>query len=170
LRSFRVQVNGNSYTVSVDQVRKGKFHATIDGATFEIEAVSELEIGAWLVNGQEETIQAHAKSLPVGRVDVWIMSMPFQTSVQVVGIGGYALTPEPQRVVSSGKISALMPGRVTSILVKEGESVAEGSPLLILEAMKMQNEIASPLSGRVKSVLVQEGASVKKDTMLIIIE
>jgi biotin carboxyl carrier protein len=63
-----------------------------------------------------------------------------------------------------------MPGRITSILVREGELVSEGSPLLILEAMKMQNEITSPIPGRVKSVLVREGATVKKDATLIIVE
>ena len=44
------------------------------------------------------------------------------------------------------------------------------TPLLILEAMKMQNEITSPLSGLVKSILVKEGTSVKKDAMLMMIE
>ena len=170
LRNFRVQVNSGSYVVSVDQLGKGKFRATVDGSTFEVEAVSDLEIGAWLIHHHNETFHAHAKSMPVGRVDVWVSSMPFETSVQTVGISGYSLTPEPQKIVTTGRISALMPGRITSILVQEGELVNVGSPLLILEAMKMQNEITSPLSGRVKSILVKERTSVKKDTMLIVIE
>ena len=170
MRTFRVQVNDKSYMVSIDQVRKGKFRASVDGTTLDTEAISGHEVTAWLVHSDSETIHAHAKSLPGDKVDVWIADMPFQTSVQVVGVGGYAIAPEPQRVVASGQVSALMPGRVTSILVSEGELVSEGSPLLILEAMKMQNEITSPLSGRVKSVLVREGVTVKKDTILIIIE
>jgi biotin carboxyl carrier protein len=63
-----------------------------------------------------------------------------------------------------------MPGRITSILVKEGELVEEGTPLLILEAMKMQNEFGSPIAGKVKSISVHEGATVKKDSILITIE
>jgi biotin carboxyl carrier protein len=48
--------------------------------------------------------------------------------------------------------------------------VKEGTPLLILEAMKMQNEIGSPIAGKVKSISVHEGATVKKDSILITIE
>jgi biotin carboxyl carrier protein len=151
-------------------VHKGKFRATVGDTTFEAEAVSGLEVATWLIQSENETIHAHAKSLPVDRVDVWIANMPFQASVQVVGVGGYAITPEPQKIVTSDQVSALMPGRITSILVREGGLVSEGSPLLILEAMKMQNEITSPLSGKVKSVLVKEGAAVKKDAILIVIE
>ena len=170
MRTFRVQVNEKSYTVSIEQVHKGKFRASVDGRTLDAETVLGHEVTSWLVHDDSEAIHAHAKSLPGDKVDVWIAGMPFQTSVQVVGVGGYAIVPEPRRAVASGQVSALMPGRVTSVLVSEGESVAEGSPLLILEAMKMQNEITSPLAGKVKSVLVKEGATVKKDIILIVID
>jgi biotin carboxyl carrier protein len=153
----------------VEQLRKGKFSATVDGITFETEAVSGVEVVTWLIHGENETIHAHAKSLSVDKVDVWITNMPFEATVQLVGVGGYAITPEPQKI-AGGKVFAVMPGRITSILVREGELVSEGSPLLILEAMKMQNEITSPISGRVKSVLVLEGATVKKDENLVIVD
>jgi len=170
LRRFRVRVNEKSYLVSVDQVENGKFHAVIDGASYEVEAVTDLEIASWNVKSPNETLHTHAKSVPIDRVDVWIADIPFQASVQVVGVGGYAIAPEPPRSASSGQVTALMPGRITSILVKEGELVSEGGSLLILEAMKMQNEITSPISGRVKSIFVQEGATVKKDAKLVEIE
>jgi biotin carboxyl carrier protein len=60
-----------------------------------------------------------------------------------------------------------MPGRVTSVLVKENDHVDIGSPLMILEAMKMQNEISSPVIGQVKSIRVKEGETVKKDAFLM---
>ena len=170
MRTFRVQVNDKSYMVSVDQIHKGKFRASVEGTTLDTEAVSDHEVTAWLVRSDGETIHAHAKTLPGDKVDVWISDMPFHTSIQILGVGGYAIAPEPQRIAASSQVSALMPGRVTSILVSEGELVSEGSPLLILEAMKMQNEVTSPLSGRVKSVLVSEGATVKKDAVLMIID
>jgi len=169
LRTFKVEIDNKSYTVSVEQLRKEKFRATVDGITFETETVSGVEMVTWLIHGEHETIHAHTKSLTVDKVDVSIANMPFEASVQLVGVGGYTITPEPQKI-SSGKVCALMPGRVTSILVMEGELVSEGSPLLILEAMKMQNEITSPISGRVKSVLVREGDTVKKDESLVILD
>ena len=170
MRRFRVLVNAKSYDVSVEQAQKGKFHVVIDGAPYEVEGVTDLEVASWIVKSPSETLHTHAKVVPVDRVDVWIADMPFQASVQVVGIGGYGIVPEPQRSTSSGQVTALMPGRITSVLVKEGEVVSEGGALLILEAMKMQNEITSPISGRVKSIFVQEGATVRKDAKLVEIE
>lgn len=63
-----------------------------------------------------------------------------------------------------------MPGRVTSILFKPGDSVEVGTPLLILEAMKMQNEITSPVQGKIAAVNVTEGATVKKESLLMVLK
>jgi len=78
--------------------------------------------------------------------------------------------PETRRSVSGDQVRAVMPGRVTSVLVREGDSVSEGAPLLILEAMKMQNEITSPTDGKVRTIFVHEGETVKRDTALLLIE
>ncbi len=115
--------------------------------------------------------RAETITLPNDRVDVWLTGMPFPATVQAVGIGGYSISPEEHRQRGiGGQVRALMPGRITSVLVKQDELVKEGTPLLILEAMKMQNEIGSPVTGKVKSISVQEGATVKKDSLLITIE
>ena len=143
--------------------------ATPEGA-FESESVTNDEISAWIVRSGKDAVHAQAKFLQGDKVDVWLAGMPFPASVQVVGIAGYTHAPEkPLEKRVGGEIRALMPGRITSILVKE-ESVDVGTPLLILEAMKMQNEIASPIAGRVKSIRVQEGATVKKDSLLVVVE
>lgn len=67
-------------------------------------------------------------------------------------------------------ISAPMPGRVLSVLVKVGDTVKKEQDVLILEAMKMENSIASDFAGKVKQVLVAEGDTVAVDTPLIEIE
>jgi biotin carboxyl carrier protein len=87
-----------------------------------------------------------------------------------MGVGGYSLPSEVGGKTSAGQIRALMPGRITSILVKQGDHVKEGTPVLILEAMKMQNEIISPTSGKIRSIFVREGETVKRDSALIFIE
>ncbi|MFO7932787.1 MAG: biotin/lipoyl-containing protein [Bacteroidales bacterium] len=71
---------------------------------------------------------------------------------------------------SSVSIEAPMPGKIIDILVEEGSDVKEGEPLLILEAMKMQNEISSHVSGVVQSVSVKKNDSVMKDDILIDIQ
>jgi biotin carboxyl carrier protein len=62
-----------------------------------------------------------------------------------------------------------MPGRVVKLNVNVGDSVAPGTALLSVEAMKMENEVQSPGAGRVVSVLVQVGATVESDQELVVI-
>ena len=67
-------------------------------------------------------------------------------------------------------IEAPMPGKIIDIMVEEGTDVKEGDPILILEAMKMQNEIASHVTGAVQSISVKKNDSVMKDDVLIEIQ
>ena len=60
-----------------------------------------------------------------------------------------------------------MPGTILDIKVKVGDDVTEGQVLLILEAMKMENDIPAPQSGTIASVNVQKGASVNTDDVLV---
>ncbi|MGP8068934.1 MAG: biotin/lipoyl-containing protein [Candidatus Bathyarchaeia archaeon] len=171
MRTFRVEINGAFYNVSVEQIGKDKFRAQMEGAIFELETVSTDAISTWLLRHTNETVKAETRALTSDRVDVWLAGIHFPATVQTVGTGGYSIRPEEHRQRSiGGHVRALMPGRITSVLVKQDELVKEGTPLLILEAMKMQNEIGSPIAGKVKSISVHEGATVKKDSILITIE
>jgi biotin carboxyl carrier protein len=64
-------------------------------------------------------------------------------------------------------IKAPMPGKIIDVLVREGASVVKGEPLVILEAMKMQNEIASPASGTVIRISARPNTNVMKDDVLV---
>ena len=67
-------------------------------------------------------------------------------------------------------IEAPMPGKIIDILVEKGSEVKEGEPIIILEAMKMQNEILSHVSGLVQAVEVKKGDTVMKDDLMIEIQ
>ncbi len=69
-----------------------------------------------------------------------------------------------------GQVKPPMPGKVVEIHVKEGQEVAEGDVLIVLEAMKMQNDLKSPVTGKVSKVLVNEGANVEASTILLEVE
>jgi len=73
---------------------------------------------------------------------------------------------------SSGEetISAPLPGLVVEVRVREGEEVEAGQVLLVLEAMKMENEIPSPRAGRVSRVLVRPGEAVNVGDPLVVLE
>lgn len=67
------------------------------------------------------------------------------------------------------KVTSPMPGTILSVNAAEGKSVKAGDVLLILEAMKMENEIAAPCDGTVKQLLVQKGSTVDTDSVLAVI-
>ena len=70
----------------------------------------------------------------------------------------------------SGTVSASMPGKVVTVEVGVGDSVNEGETILILEAMKMQNEVAAPISGTVTEVHCEDGMNVEANVPLVVIE
>lgn len=78
-----------------------------------------------------------------------------------------ASTPQSH---GAGDVDCPMAGTVKSILVKQGEEVSIGKALVVLEAMKMENQITATIAGTVKSVNVEEGASVQEGEVLLVIE
>lgn len=72
-----------------------------------------------------------------------------------------------KKVSKHVKVVAPMPGKIVDILVNEGDSISTGDSLLILEAMKMQNEILAEASGTVTKIAVKAGQTVMKDELMI---
>jgi len=73
-------------------------------------------------------------------------------------------------VAGRQQIAAPMPGKVVRLLVKEGDLVAAGQGLLVVEAMKMQNEVRSPKAGKVEKLLVKENQPVNAGDVLAWVE
>lgn len=105
--------------------------------------------------------------------------------VQVEEIGGKASTPAapvktetaaapaPVKSAEAGEgqpVKAPMPGTILKIQTAVGDTVKNGQVLIVLEAMKMENDITSPVDGTVTSVLVSQGSSVDADTVLLTIK
>jgi biotin carboxyl carrier protein len=68
------------------------------------------------------------------------------------------------------KLTAPMPGKIVRVLVSQGAEVEAGAGVLVVEAMKMQNEIKSPKKGTIQKILVSEGAAVNAGDVLAIVE
>jgi pyruvate carboxylase len=90
-------------------------------------------------------------------------------------------TPKPNQVqryvmrkvftaVNANHITAFMPGTVGHIYVKKGERVKKGETIVILQCMKMDNELQAPFDGKIKSIHVKTGENVVKDAVLIELE
>jgi len=77
------------------------------------------------------------------------------------------LDKKPYERIDLKKITAFIPGIIKKIYVKKGKRVKEGDKLLILEAMKMKNDIVTPVNGTIKKINVKEGSRVTKKDILI---
>ena len=80
-----------------------------------------------------------------------------------------ALAAAPQAAASGEKVVSPMPGTILKINVSQGQAVKAGDVLLVLEAMKMENDIVAPCDGVVKQLLVSKGSTVDTDQILAVI-
>ena len=80
-----------------------------------------------------------------------------------------AAAPAPAAVAAGDAVKSPMPGNILKILVTQGQQVKEGDVLIILEAMKMENEIVATKSGSVAQILVTKGQVVETGSPLIVI-
>ena len=92
------------------------------------------------------------------RASVQVESARMRAAGALHGRGGEA---------SDGSLTSPMPGKVVKVLVKEGDTVEVGSPLVVVEAMKMENELAAPRAGVVQKVHVQPGDAVEGGALLV---
>ena len=98
------------------------------------------------------------------------MPAPAAPAAPVVAAAPAAAPVAAPAVTAPGeKVDAPMPGTILKVNVAAGQAVKEGDLLVILEAMKMENEIFAPKSGTVTQVLVEKGASVNTGDVLVVI-
>ena len=126
-----------------------KRKVTVDGEEFEVDVERDGETWKVRVGGREFSIQ----------VDEGVSNEVTRRS-----------TGRGKRRNRSGTISSSIPGKVVSLHASVGDRVKEGEVLLILEAMKMQNEIQAPIPGTVSEVNCESGDRVEANMPLVIIE
>jgi len=128
---------------------KKKFKVTVEGKTFivEIEEIAEEELTSLKSEALKEETSLS-------------MEKPFQLQKKEVS----------EKIAEKAVIKAPIDGTITRIEKKLGEKVSAGEVVLILEAMKMENEICAPKSGVIKALNVSEGSSVHQGDVLAIIE
>ncbi|WP_297465930.1 acetyl-CoA carboxylase biotin carboxyl carrier protein subunit [Thermococcus sp.] len=147
-----------------------KVRIIVDGVEYEVE-VEELPGGKFRVNFNGKSYEVEAKGLGI---DVGTLSAPARVSAPsvptaVTSPSSVPATPATPAPVPAGEgiVTAPMPGKIIRILVKEGQEVKTGQGLLVLEAMKMENEIPAPKDGVVKKILVKEGDTVDTGQPLV---
>ena len=102
--------------------------------------------------------------------EVEIEEMTGAPAAAPVAAPAAAAAPTPAAGGAGESINAPMPGNILAVNVKDGDSVKVGQVLMVLEAMKMENEIMCPCDGKVASVSVSKGASVESGALLCVIQ
>jgi glutaconyl-CoA decarboxylase len=103
---------------------------------------------------------------------------PFQASVEMSPRKAATAAPahanptqtKPQLPIEAGAVTCPMAGAIKRVLVKTGDVVKQGQALVVLEAMKMENQVTAPVDGTVKSVGVAAGDSVQEGHVLLVLE
>jgi biotin carboxyl carrier protein len=159
---MKVTVDGIPFSVTVS-----KDSVSIDGKAFKVETSSSGSLHTVLVDGRSFKVDlAHGSGEVVVDGKAYRAALTGSAAAPMRG----ATSRPPRAEVRAGGIKALMPGRVSAVRVKEGDTVAAGAVLLILEAMEMANEICAPSPGIVTSIRVAVGSSVNKGDPLLVVE
>ncbi len=117
----------------------------------------------YLVEMEELTPQGVTQSAPV-------QSTPSVQSVPTEQAAPAPVAVAPQGTSEGIRVEAPMPGNILNVFVKVGDVVKENDPLVILEAMKMENEIVSPINGTITSVAVTKGVAIDVAELIVTIK
>ncbi|HEX8472780.1 MAG TPA: biotin/lipoyl-containing protein [Pyrinomonadaceae bacterium] len=164
------EVDGQSYALDLERREGARVEATVEGRRYELEA-RETEAGAFLlfVDGRVYECRATRASAAGGASEVQIGDEVFRVALfdpkRLRGARGAGAEASGR-----AQVAASMPGKVVRVLVAEGALVEAGDGLVVVEAMKMQNELKSPKSGTVVEVRAEAGATVNAGDVLIVVE
>jgi biotin carboxyl carrier protein len=163
---YYVQVNGRQHEVDVVE-RLGEIKVAVDGKPLDIsyEEVDTLGQVALLCEGESFGVSIDGD---MAKASVVIAGHLYAVEIEDERERA-AHAAERAASKGGGLLKAIMPGLVVKLNVAEGELVEAGQALLILEAMKMQNEIASPAGGRIKTIHVKEREAVAAGAKLVTI-
>ncbi|MBM6889345.1 biotin/lipoyl-containing protein [Bacteroides caecigallinarum] len=142
MKEYKYKINGNLYKVTVGDIEDNHVKVEVNGTSYAVELEKS----------------AAPKIKPVVRTAATTPAAPPPAVSRPVVVG------------SKSGIKSPLPGVILDIKVKEGDMVKRGQTLLILEAMKMENDIKADRDGKVTAINVSKGESILEGTDLIIIE
>ncbi len=170
--TFEVDLGGRTRTVSVESVGAvgpggGRFRVRVDGQPRTVDARAT-DLGLLLTDESGRSIDVAVTDRGAGE---WLLQLPRVALTAVVdGRRFRRAAGGPAPAAGEQRVTAPMPGRVVRVLVKVGDDVAARQGLVVVEAMKMENELKASKAGRVKEVAVAEGTSVESGRLLVIVE
>ena len=166
--AFIAKLGARSYTVEIEEVGRSLYRVAVDGNEF-------------LVDGKKTGLTNYSLIVDNRSFEVDVDITEDEYRVLVDGRSYHVELVDERRVRLGGlqsgiqlqgrqRVSVPMPGRVIAVLVGEGDRVEKGQGLVIVEAMKMENEVRSPIAGEVKQVPVKAGDALEAGALLMVVE
>lgn len=153
MKDYSLKINGQNYNVQIDEVNEASTvaHVTVNGTPYEVE-----------IAGAATAAATKPQVAPA----------PREANSGMITPATAAPSPRIAAAAPSGGsvVKCPLPGTVLAVKVAVGDKVAAGQTLVVLEAMKMENNIDANAAGVVKQILVQQGATVMEGDSLIVIE
>ena len=153
MKQYKYTINGAQFDVTIDSIVGSKAKVEVNGIPFEVEMQ-----GSSLVEEALPTVSTEAPAAAPAAAAPAAAEAPAAAPAATNGPGAGA------------SVKAPLPGVVTKVLVAAGQAVKKGETVLVLEAMKMENNIHADKGGVVKSICVNKGDSVLEGADLLIIE
>jgi 3-methylcrotonyl-CoA carboxylase alpha subunit len=161
--TFRYGHGDTTYTVQIEALGSGHYRATVDNRLYTFHSAA-LENGGWLI------VLEHLRH---------IVYTAAEKEARYVSVDGETFTltlPRPRPAGRRGAqaggnvLTAQMPGQIREVLVSQGDRVARGAALIILEAMKMEIRVTAPADGVLAKLYVRKGDTVERGQPLAEIE
>jgi biotin carboxyl carrier protein len=165
LVTYDITIDGKNYRLELNRA-DGRWSCRLDGREVEIDAVlARPDVLSLRIGNQAYEVKCERVA---GDTHLWVGSACFAVEVR----DPRSLRGRVRAVDDHGprKLTAPMPGKIVRVLVNQGDQVDAGAGVLVVEAMKMQNEIKSPKRGTIQKILVGEGAAVNAGDVLAIVE
>ncbi len=163
--TYEVAIDGKSYRLELNRA-ENRWLCRLDGREVEVDAVlARPDVLSLRIGNKAYEVKCER----VGQDwHVWVGSARFAAEVRDPrSLRGRARIADDH---GPRKLTAPMPGKIVRVLASQGVEVEAGAGVLVVEAMKMQNEIKSPKKGTIQKILVSEGAAVNAGDVLAIVE
>jgi biotin carboxyl carrier protein len=174
--TFDVTINGRPWRVALEATgQAGRVQVSVKGRRrlFDAFWVDEETLSLIGVEPSASRVrEIGIRSTGDGELDVLLEGRHFRARAVAEGKPGTGRRAEGVSAAREGPqpVAASMPGRVVRLLVASGDRVTAGQPVVIVEAMKMENEMRSPKDGVVREVNVKEGAAIEAGAALMVID
>jgi biotin carboxyl carrier protein len=163
--TYDVAIDGKSYRLDLSRTETG-WSCRVDGREVEVDPVlARPNVLSFRLGNKAYEVKCERVG---SEIHIWVGSQRFAAEVR----DPRSLRGRPRSGDDQGpkKLTAPMPGKVVRVLLSQGTPVEAGAGVLVVEAMKMQNEVKSPKKGTIQKIMVREGTAVNAGDVLAIVE